>query len=443
MLSDAGRYRLAPAVAPPRQVQGVRRSFAWLLALCLPLAGGALAQQVAPASTPVKADWQPLHQWLQQNTGQAGYVGAINLIAVDDRIVDVGVYGSRDLARTQALRRDAIFRIYSMTKPLTAVAIMQLVEQGKLGLDDPVARYLPEFNVMRRFSGGSADAPRTEPVKRPITVRQLLTHTAGFATGGAGYEQATALLERADLHGSPDLASFSQRLAKVPLAVEPGTRFKYDGTGIEVLARLVEVVSGQPFDVYLREHITAPLGMADTAFEVPPAQRARIIDLTRMDTNGQLALDDSRSAQTPGVRLNAYPSGAGGLYSTVDDYYRFCRMLLDGGTLDGQRVLSPASIDQMMRNQLQGQLDPPVTEFNAGEGFGLGGSVIIDTAKRGRSGSLGAFGWSGAASTYFTIDRQQKLIAILLLQHLPTGADNDLPRLATPFYNHVYQALSP
>ncbi|GGD46129.1 serine hydrolase domain-containing protein [Pseudoxanthomonas indica] len=387
------------------------------------------------------ASWTPLHEFLDRNTGDRGYLGAVSLIARDGRIVDVHVSGHRDLARKVPMRRDSIFRIYSMTKPLTSVAVLQLMEQGKLGLDDPVSRHLPEFSGLQIFTGGTADAPQLAPAQRALTIRQLLTHTGGFATGGQGHEEPTRLLERANLHDSPDLASFSRSLAKLPLATEPGTRFKYDGTGIEVLTRLVEVVSGEAFDAYLHKHVLAPLKMRDTGFEVPRRQRGRIVDLTRMGDDGQLQRDDSRSAQTPGVRLNAYPSGAGGLYSTVDDYACFALMLLNGGEYHGVRLLRADTVDLMMRNQLQGQLDPPVTEFNAGEGFGLGGSVIIDTDKRGRRGSLGAFGWSGAASTYFTIDRERKLVAILLLQHLPNGADNDLPRLATPFYNLVYTTL--
>lgn len=442
MQFEIGRRRFTPAVAPPRQARSVRWALvAGLLACAVALPAAAATDGAAAQSSSPAASWTPLHELVDQNSGDRGYLGAISLIARDGRIVDVHVHGYRDLARTAPLKRDAIFRIYSMTKPLTSVAVLQLMEQGKLGLDDPVARYLPEFSDLRLFTGGTADAPQTAPAQQPLSIRQLLTHTGGFATGGKGYEEPTRLLERADLHDSPDLASFSKALATLPLASEPGTRFKYDGTGIEVLARLVEVVSGVSFDAYLQQHILKPLKMRDTGFDVPQSKRGRIIDLTRMGEDGQLRLDDSRSARTPGVRLNAYPSGAGGLYSTVDDYARFALMLLNDGQYGGARLLKPATVEQMMRNQLQGQLDPPVTEFNAGEGFGLGGSVIIDTAKRGRRGSLGAFGWSGAASTYFTIDRQQKLVAILLLQHLPNGADNDLPRLATPFYNLVYSTL--
>ncbi|MEJ1098301.1 serine hydrolase domain-containing protein [Pseudoxanthomonas sp. CCNWLW206] len=384
---------------------------------------------------------QRLHSLIEKSTGPQGYLGAVTLIVRDGKVVDFQVYGHRDLGRSSPMREDTIFRIYSMTKPVTSVAVLQLVENGQIGLDDPISRYLPEFASMQRFVGGTADAPRTETVQQPITIRQLLTHTAGFASGGEGYEEATRLLERADLHGSPDLKTFVSRLARVPLATEPGTRFKYDGTGIEVLARLVEVVSGKSFDAYLQHHIFAPLKMRDTGFSVPERYRDRIADITRMGADGRLVLDDGPSARRPGASLNPYPSGAGGLYSTAGDYARFCQMLMNGGRLEGDVILKRKTVDLMMQNQLQGQLDPPVNEFSSGEGFGFGGYVVLDAAKRGRSGSVGAFGWSGAASTTFTLDREEKLIAILLMQHLPNGEKNDLPRIAVGFYDAVYEAL--
>lgn len=354
-------------------------------------------------------------------------------------------YGYRDLARTAPMRTDSIFRIYSMTKTATTVAVLMLMEEGKLSLDDPVEKFLPEFADMKVFAGGSADAPQLRPAEHRITLHQLLTHTAGFATGGAGYEEATRLLERADLHGSADLAEFSRRLSQVPLAVEPGTRFSYDGTQLEVLARVVEVASGQRFDAFLQQRLFDPLRMADTGFSVPVDKRNRIVDITVMGADGKLRLDDGPSAVDPGAMLNPYYSGAGGLYSTALDFMRLCRMLLDGGTLHDDMhgdvsILGRKTVEQMMVNHLT-FLDPPVTQFSDAEGFGLGGSVLLDPARKGRLGSVGQFGWSGAASTYFSIDPKERMISILLLQHLPNEAANDLPRISTPFYNLVYQAL--
>jgi CubicO group peptidase (beta-lactamase class C family) len=371
-----------------------------------------------------------------------GYLGAVSLVWKDGATVQSQAYGYRDLARTSPMRKDSIFRIYSMTKTVTTVAVLMLMEEGKLSLDDPVQKYLPEFAGMQVFAGGSADSPQLRPATASISLRHLLTHTAGFATGGKGIEEATRLLERADLHGSADLEEFTRRLSKIPLAAEPGTVFRYDGTQMEVLARVVEVVSGQPFDDFLQQRIFAPLRMADTGFSVPAEKRDRIVDLTVMGADGKLRLDDGRSAQTPGVPLNPYPSGGGGLYSTAADFMRLCRMLLGAGTLEGATLLKRGTVGQMMVNQLT-FLERPVTQFSDAEGFGLGGSVLLDPAGKGRLGPPGQFGWSGAASTYFSIDPEDRTISILLLQHLPNGASNDLPRIATPFYNLVYQALTP
>lgn len=433
--------------APALQV--LARFFPLLCGMALSLASVAIAASPSPAnaagagadSPRIPAErLQRLDGFLERATDAQGYLGAVSLVWKDGAIVQSQAYGYRDLARTSPMRKDSIFRIYSMTKTVTTVAALMLVEEGKLELDDPVEKHLPEFSGMRIFAGGSADKPDLRPAIAKITLRQLLTHTAGFAT--AGNEEATKLLERADLHGSADLAEFSERLSKVPLAVEPGTRFSYDGTQMEIAARIVEVVSGQRFDDFVQQRIIDPLRMHDTGFSVPAAKRDRIVDITSMGADGKLVLDRGPSALHPGDMLNPYPSGAGGLYSTAADFMRLCRMLLDGGALDGVTILDRKTVEQMMVNQLT-FLDRPVTQFSDAEGFGLGGSVLLDPAGKGRLGPAGQFGWSGAASTYFSIDPKERMISILLLQHLPNGAANDLPRIATPFYNLVYQTLTP
>jgi CubicO group peptidase (beta-lactamase class C family) len=370
-----------------------------------------------------------LHRFMQQATDSAGYLGAVTLVMRHGRVVDWRAYGSRDLARSAPMPRDAIFRIYSMTKTITSIAVLMLMEEGRLGLDDPVARYLPAFASMQVSAGGTADTPVLRPARRPITLRHLLTHTAGFATTGVGAVEAA------------DLRNFTERLARVPLAADPGQRFAYDGMATETLARVVEVVSGLPFERFLQQRVFEPLDMRDTGFSVPPAQRARIADLTVMGDDARLKLADTPSATHPGEPLKRYPSGAGGLYSTVADYARLCQMLLDGGRVDGVSLLGRKTVALMMMNHLVGMLDPPVTSFSDAEGFGLGGSVLLDPARRGRPGSLGQFGWAGHASTTFTIDPQEQMIAILLMQHLPRDDGPDLPRLAARFYTLVYQAL--
>jgi len=417
------------------------------LACLLALAGVARAQPLPPAEPPGAGfDAARLDDFMRAATGAHGYLGGVVLVARRGRLLAWQAWGARDTARSEPMTRDAIFRLYSMTKPIASVAALMLVEAGRLGLDDPVARHLPAFADLRVFAGGSAAAPRLRAPARVLTIRHLMTHTAGFATGGAGLEEPTRLMTAAELPRSADLADFATRVAAVPLGADPGTRFGYDGVNTEVLARIVEVASGERFEAFLQRRIFAPLRMTDTGFAVPPSDRARIAAITTIDSAGALAPLPGRQSTNPGEALNAYASGAGGLYATGTDYLRFCQMLLDGGTLDGVRLLQPATVALLMRDQLAA-LAPPLalpTSLNPGEGFGLGGSVVTDAAQRGRPGALGAFGWSGAASTYFTIDPARDMIAILLLQHLPgDDAGRGLPKLGDRFFNLVHQAIAP
>ncbi|MEH6420058.1 serine hydrolase domain-containing protein [Pseudomonas sp. CGJS7] len=477
-----------------------------LLILSAGWAGAALAGSDSPAARAddaAAADFGALHAFMRKATDADGYLGAVTLIVRDGRIVDFRAYGQRDLARREAMRRDSIFRIYSMSKTVASAAVMLLVEQGRIGVDDPVSRYLPEL-VDRQVMSGDPAAPRTRAAASEITIRHLLTHTAGFAAGLQGDAAAQAATQRNDPHAAADLRGFVERLSQAPLAADPGTRFGYDGAAIEVLARVVEVVGRQPFDAFLRERIFLPLGMRDTGFSVPASQRGRVVDITTMDDKGRLRIADGPSAREPGAALNAYPSGAGGLYSTACDYARFAQMLLDGGAIAGElgdgrcesmasqdaakpakpsfprmressdfrasatkaldsrvrgndgrgergeldvsrseprRLLRADTVAAMLRNQLT-MLDPPVHQYNAGEGFGFGGAVTIDVTKRGQPGSLGRFGWPGAASTTYAIDPAQHLLAIALLQHLPRGdGGKDLPRISRDFYRLVDDAL--
>lgn len=381
-----------------------------------------------------------LHRFMAAATQSDGYLGGVTLVARRGRIVDWRAYGHRDLARSEAMARDDIFRIHSMTKTVASVAVLMLMEDGALALEDPVSRYLPALADLRVLDGGTADAPRLRAPARPVTLRMLLTHTAGFAAGREGDAAALALLERADPQGAATLAEFVARLATVPLAADPGTRFGYDGAATEVLARVVEVVSGQAFDAFLQARVFAPLGMEDTTFRVAGDRRDRVVDITTMGVDGRLVLDDGASARRPGDALRAYTSAAGGLYSTASDYARFCQMLLDGGTLDGASILGRKTVALMLQNHLT-MLDPPVTQFSAQEGFGLGGYVVLEVAGRGVPGSVGQFGWAGAASTSYSIDPQEGLVAILLLQHLPRSDRRDLPRIGRAFGALAQQAI--
>ncbi|MCD9085317.1 serine hydrolase domain-containing protein [Stenotrophomonas sp. SY1] len=383
--------------------------------------------------------WQRLETFLEQSTGPGHYPGAVALVEHQGRIVFHGQWGHADLAGTRPMQADSIFRIYSMTKPVTSVAILMLLEEGKLSLDDPLSRFIPTFAGTELVGGGDDAHPQLTRSPRAISLRHLLTHTSGFAYDSDAHAVATGLLQRADVDSATSLQDVAARLAKVPLADAPGTHFHYDGSNTELLARVVEVVSGQPFAQFVQQRIFEPLRMNDTGFEVPANQRHRVVDLPTSTANGTLVLDDGASARTPGVRRKDYDSGAGGLYSTAADYLKFARMLLNDGQEGGVRLLSRKTIDLMMADQLGG-FTPAIAGFSNGEGFGLGGYVVTNPAVRGRLGSVGQFGWSGAASTYFTVDRSEKLIAILLMQYLPEG-DKRLPSPATPFYNLVYQAI--
>ena len=383
-----------------------------------------------PACTPTSAGFsaerlQRLDAFLDADTRATprgpGHLGAVVLLARDGCVLHWRAHGWRDLARRDVMPTDAIFRIYSMTKPVTSAAVLMLMEEGALTLDDPVARHLPAFAGLRLQDG--------RPPSRPLTLRHLLTHTSGIDTGPAA----------ADPQAAGNLATFAQRVADAALAVEPGSRFRYDGINTDLLGRIVEVVSGKPFGRLLWERLFDPLGMVDTGFRVPEARRHRIADITSVGDDGRLVLADARSADQPGAPLRDYDGGAGGLYSTAPDYLRFAQMLLDEGRWRGLRLLSPATVALMRRNHVA-HLDVG-NGLAPGEGFGLGVSMVLDPARRGRLGSEGAFGWPGAATTCFTVDPRERLVAILMMQHVPRGRASDPPRPTAAFHNLVYQAL--
>lgn len=381
-----------------------------------------------------------LHGFMDGVVARGEYPGAVTLVARNGRIVDWRAYGWRDLAKREKMPRDAIFRIYSMSKTVTAAAVLILMEEGRLGLDDPVARYIPAFADLQVLAGGTLDAPVLRKPATPLTIRHLLTHTPGFAVYGPRTEPVNVLFDRAELHRSANLEEYAARLARLPLAHDPGAAFHYDGVPTQLASRIVEVVSGMPYDRFLRERLFAPLGMLDTGFDVPPAKRHRIAEMSTTDGDGKLAAPAPGTVAPAGERLNPYFSGAGGLYSTAKDYAAFAQMLLDGGRHGKTRILSRKSVELMMANHLT-HLSPPVNEFSPAEGWGLGGMVVLDAARRGRLGSNGQFGWQGAASTYYTVDRAEGLVAILMMQHLPQGLPKDPPKLGVRFFNLVYQAL--
>ena len=374
--------------------------------------------------------------WLQRQVVDAGYPGARLVVLHDGAIVADETRGHADIARLHPLRDDAIYRIYSMTKPVVSAAVLRLVGEGHAGLDDPVAQHLPGLAGLQVME---ADGRLRDPV-RPVTIRHLLTHTAGFA---ASPGEPLWRREAARLEHSATLAEYVERLQGVPLERDPGTKFVYDSAATEVLGRLIETWSGQTLDAYLHEAFFAPLGMADTGFEVPVAERGRIVELSQVDATGRLVPADEPHAREPGTRIRAYPGAAGGLYSTAADYLAFARMLLARGRTGGREQVLPALVDEMFREQLAPMgLERPYIDASPGRGFGLGVSVLVDPAALGRAGAAGQVGWTGAASTCFVIDPATRTIGLLMLQHVPTDNPGDLPRVANAFYNRVQQAVA-
>jgi CubicO group peptidase (beta-lactamase class C family) len=322
----------------------------------------------------------------------SGPCGSLSLLWRAGQLVSLRTEGSADLAGQHPLRADAIVRIYSMTKAVASAAAQCLADDGKLALDEPLADVLPGM-------------------PRGVRIRHLHTHSAGWPAEGA----AVAALH---LDEAMSLADYAARVARLPLQAEPGKHFAYDGLNTELLARAVEQRARQPFERFVHERLIAPLGMADTAWQVPAEKLPRVVDLVQVDAAGR------RSATAPdGAPLKRYASAAGGLYSTAGDYLRFCRMLLAGGELEGRRVLSRERCAEMLHNQLEAG----VTSY-PGQGFGLGGAVQLDPARSTWPGPAGQYGWLGAAGTWFRIDPSREQIALFFAQVLPGKAAGTLAR---------------
>jgi CubicO group peptidase (beta-lactamase class C family) len=333
------------------------------------------------------------------------------------------------------MKGDAIFRMASMTKPVTSLALMMLQEEGLFLLDDPISKFLPEFKNPKvaianapneRHEGGS----RLVPADRPITIRHLLTHTAGLASGTGG--PTVDALKKLNATRKPEdlLENYIRQLAELPLNFQPGTAWEY-GPATDVLGRLVEVVSGQPLDQFFRARILDPLAMKDTWFYLPSNLTPRLATAYVKQGAGLQKLTALAQANPNGKFL----SGAGGLAGTAEDYFRFCQMLLNGGQLDGTRLVSRKTIESMMANHI-GKL-PLWQDTYRGYGFGLGFRVREDVGESATLGSVGEYGWGGAYGTYFWIDPKEQLIGVLMIQLMPYAHLNIRPE----FQNAVTQAI--
>ncbi|KUN03329.1 serine hydrolase [Streptomyces yokosukanensis] len=341
------------------------------------------------------------------------------------RIAHLTAYGHRDTAAGLPVETDTLWRIYSMTKPVTAVAVLLLVEEGRLALDDPLERHLPVFAEPVVYEGGSGSDLRTRPAAGPILIRHLLTHTAGLTFGFYHRHPVDALYRASGLEYSvppgADLAETVEVYARMPLQFEPGTQWNYS-VASNVLGRVVEVVSGQALDVFLTERILRPLGMNDTGFHVEPRQAGRLAELY-----GET--DDGGITPVPGLPVHGRPrflSGSGGLVSCAYDFHRFMEMLRRGGELDDVRLLSADTVALMTRNQLPGDavlrsFGAPVHQEpgNDGLGFGFNVSVVTDPSRTLSPSGRGTYGWTGAATTAFWVDPAHELTVQFMTQVRP------------------------
>jgi CubicO group peptidase (beta-lactamase class C family) len=325
---------------------------------------------------------------------------------------------------------DAIFRIASMTKPVTSVAFMQLVEQGKVALSEPVAKYIPEFANLGVFVSGGGNQPFvTRPPTTRLNIIDVLRHTTGFTYSFQERTPVDGAYRRTDLEhwGKNDSKSVIEDLAQIPLEFDPGTSWNYS-VSTDVLGVLVERISGQSLGDYFREHIFAPLGMDDTYFNVPADKAARMPAAYAFHPTEKMKLVSPAGAESSWCGGHSFESGGGGLASTIADYHRFCRMMLNGGALDGVQIISPKTLELMTANHLPGGGD--LTQHskslfseaeNAGIGFGLGFAVNIDPAATMLPGSKGEFYWGGMYSTAFLIDPVEDLIMIFMTQLMPSS----------------------
>lgn len=351
--------------------------------------------------------------------------GAVLQVSRHGQLVHQSVLGRASLESGAALAEDSIVRIYSMTKPITSVAFMMLVEEGQVALDDPVHRYIPSWRGMGVYKAGLAGAFQTRPTEEPMRIIDLLRHTSGLTNGFQNRTtvDATYRANRVEpFEQTEGLEGFVEALAKIPLEFSPGTAWNYS-VSTDVLGYLVGKISGQPFDEFLQQRILGPLGMVDTAFHVDDSKAARFAQCYVANNAGGLSPLGGRTFREP----TSAPSGGGGLVSTAADYMRFCEALRCGGTLGDVRLLGPKTVQLMRSNHLPGGrdlADLSVSLFSEanyrGVGFGLGFAVTTDVARTGIAGSPGEYWWGGAASTAFWIDPVEDLCVVFLTQFMPS-----------------------
>lgn len=417
-----------------REGQGQRRT-GWcraaavgLVVLALPAL--ALAGQVPPGSPEdVGLSSERLgriHEAMERHIEAGNITGAVTLVARNGRIAHFEAHGLMDLDSEMPMRKDAAFRIMSMTKPIMAVAVLMMLEEGKIGLADTVSKFLPEFAEMQVVAGTQGDAgsgdgsdPATVAADREITIRDLLTHTSG-------------IVRNAERTPDDSLATYVPKLAKIPLEFQPGTDWQYSGlAGPDVLARIVEIVSGQAFDRFLRGRIFEPLGMRDTMYFPSDELRPRLVTLYGITEQGF-----EKDPDPDRISSKVYFSGGAGLVSTAHDYLQFAQMLANGGELHGKRLLSPRTVELMASDHVDGLFDgklPPLFP-ERGFGFGLQVAIMEDNIGAGWRMPNGSFGWLGAYGTQVWINPREELVTLVMIQNMN-------PEVQRDFENAVVQAL--
>lgn len=405
----------------------------FFLALACTVAVAVQAQ--LPTTSPKAAGFDPArlevwHATTKRFVEEGKHAGLITLLARDGKIVDFQTYGYRDVEKKLPMERDTICRVYSMSKIITCAATLILFEEGKFNLDDPIAKYLPELKDMKVWTSGTQEAPQTEALKRPITIKHLLTHTSGLIYEFQGNDELTKLWRSVDLWNGPGLNSFTAKLGKLPLKHQPGDAYTY-GVNMDVLGALIERVSGQTFGAFLEERMFALLAMKDTGFDVPPAKMNRLAKTYKHGPDGKF-VEDKPIIETWPEAGRGIEAGGAGIFSTADDYARFAQMLCNGGTLDGKRILGRKTVELMTANHMV--MLPNNQAATRQKGFGFGVEVTTDLGQLSMPSSLGQFGWYGAATTYCQIDPKERLVAIALAQHFPYNEHGFFAQFQTGYY---------
>jgi CubicO group peptidase (beta-lactamase class C family) len=384
------------------------------------------------------------------------YPGTQLLIYRRGKVVHSAVQGYADVERKVPLRDDTIFRIYSMTKPITSVAFMMLFEEGRVALDEPVHKYIPEWKNLGVFVAGSAPAFATRPPSRPMLIVDLLRHTSGLTYGFQQRSNVDAAYREKKITNAGTMETMIEDLSKIPLEFSPGEAWNYS-VSADVIGYLIGKISGRSFEQFLEERIFDPLGMKDTGFYVPPDKAHRFaacysvdppdrVSFVAAERKAALYLQDD-PATSPYLKPPSFISGGGGLCSTAADYLTFCRALINGGEADGVRLLGPKTLALMTSNHLPGGVDLPALSRSMfaeaaynGIGFGLGFSVTMEPAKTLIPGSAGEFAWGGAASTAFWVDRAEELITVFMTQLMPSSAYPLRRELRTLVYSAITES---